>query len=159
MNETVFKRSGGFTMVELVVVMVLIGVLAAIGVPRLMGDNSMEAAAFGDEVVSALRTAQKSAAAKRRVVCATVASKAVTLTFSPAVDAPACTPTLNGEAYATGASNVTATPRNLFFQPDGRITDDLAGATPARGTVAILLGTATRRTIRIEGSTGYVQYE
>ena len=146
-------------MVELVVVMVLIGVIAAIGVPRLMGDNSMDAAAFGDEVVSALRTAQKSAAAKRRVVCATVGSTAVTLTMSPAIVAPVCTTALNAETYATSASGVTATQHTLFFQPNGTITQDLAGTVPASGTVQIRLDAVTRRSIRYEGSTGYVQYE
>ena len=52
-------RAAGFTMVELVVVMILIGVLAAIGIPRLMGDKNMEGAVFGDQVVSGLRRAQK----------------------------------------------------------------------------------------------------
>jgi MSHA pilin protein MshC len=155
-------------MVELVVVMVLIGVLAAIGVPRLMGDNSMAAAAYGDEVVSALRTAQKSAAAKRRVVCATVGETAVTLRIAPDVITPttanpACTVALNGETYATSAGNVTANPgpgslRTLFFQPNGTITTDIAGSAPASGTFQIQLGTATSRSIRFEGTTGHVQY-
>lgn len=146
-------------MVELVLVIVLIGVIAAVGVPRLMGDNSMAAAAFGDEVVSALRTAQKSASAKRRVVCATVGSKAVTLTISPAIAPPVCTTPLNSETYTTSASDVTASQHTLFVQPDGTITTDIAGNTPANGTVIIRLGTNTSRRISFQGSTGYVQNE
>ena len=159
MKAAAFRRASGFTMVELVLVMVLIGVLAAIGVPRLMGDNTMAAAAFGDEVVSALRTAQKSAVARRRVVCATVGGSAVTLTMSPSSTTLDCTEPLNAETYSTSASGVTATmnPPTLFFQPNGMITSDIAGSTPVGGTVRIQGGAS--RSITFEGTTGHVQVD
>ena len=157
MKAAAFKPAGGFTMVELVLVIVLIGVIAAIGVPRLMGDNTMAAAAFGDEVVSALRTAQKSAVARRRVVCAAVGGTVVTLTMRPDNAQSNCTTPLNAETYSTSASGVTATmtPPTLFFQPNGMITSDIAGRTPVSGTVRIQGGTS--RTIEFTGTTGYVQ--
>ena len=162
MKAAAFKPAGGFTMVELVLVMVLIGVIAAIGVPRLMGDNTMAAAAFGDEVVSALRTAQKSASARRRLVCATVGGTEVTLRMARGPGSTDCSVPLNAENYYTSASGVTATatPSILFFQPNGMITSDTAGRTPVNGTVLIRLGTGTgaSRTIQFEGTTGYVQY-
>ena len=163
MKAATFRRAGGFTMVELVVVMVLIGVVAAIGVPRLMGDNTMAAAAFGDEVVSALRTAQKSAVARRRVVCATVGGTSVALSMSPNSVQPNCTTPLTAETYSTSASGVTATmtPSTLFFQPNGMITSDIAGRTLVSGTALIRLGAGTgartSRTIEFTGTTGYVQ--
>lgn len=147
-------------MVELVLVILLVGIIAAIGVPRLMGNNTMAAAAFGDEVVSALRTAQKSAVARRRLVCATVGGNAgntVTLTQEVGPDDTACTTPANGETYATTTDGVTVTQHTLFFQPNGLITLDAAGATIARGTVTIQLDGTARRAIRFEGSTGYVQ--
>ena len=163
MKAAAFRRAGGFTMVELVVVMVLIGVVAAIGVPRLMGDNTIAAAAFGDEVVSALRTAQKSAVARRRVVCATVAGTVVTLRLATGTGDIDCTTPLNTESYSTSASDVTATmtPATLFFQPNGMITSDIAGRTLVSGTALIRLGAGTgartSRTIEFTGTTGHVQ--
>ncbi len=151
------RRAGGFTMVELIVVMILIGVIAAIGVPRLIGDNGIAAAAFGDEVVSALRTAQKSAVAKRRLVCATVGSNAVTLRIAAQAGATACDTDLDTDSFKTGASGVAASVHALFFQPNGTITLDAAGTQPTRGTVTIALDTRTVRSIVFEGSTGYVQ--
>ena len=146
-------------MVELVLVIVLIGVIAAIGVPRLMGDNTMAAAAFGDEVVSALRTAQKSASARRRLVCATVGGSAVTLTMRPDNAQLNCTVPLNAENYYTSATGVTvtATTPTLYFQPNGMITSDVAGRTPVSGMALIRLGGSTSRTIEFTGTTGYVQ--
>ena len=150
------RQARGFTMVELVMVMVLIGVLAAIGVPKLMGDNSFAAATFGDDVVSALRTAQKTAVARRRLVCATVGSTAVTLRLADAPAATACSIAL-GDSYATGAGGVTASAHTLYFQPNGLITSDTAGRNTVRGSVVISLDGNVRRSIVFEGSTGYVQ--
>ncbi|MCC2954695.1 type II secretion system GspH family protein [Massilia sp. IC2-477] len=150
------KAARGFTMVELVMVMVLIGVVAAIGVPKLMGENSFAAAAFGDEVVSALRTAQKTAVARRRLVCVDVAATAVTLTQAREPNEGAC-PIALGDSYATDAGGVAASTHTLFFQPNGLITSDTAGRNPVRGNVVVSLNGNARRTIVFEGSTGYVQ--
>jgi MSHA pilin protein MshC len=151
------KQAGGFTMVELVTVMVLAGVLAAIGVPALMGDNSMAAATFGDEVASALRAARNTALAHRRLVCAGVGGNAVILHLAAEPGAAACSIALPGEGAATAASGVAASAHILYFQPSGRITSDAAGRNPARGSVTISLHGLERRSIVFEGSTGYVQ--
>ena len=147
----------GFTMVELIMVMVLIGVLAAIGVPKLVGDNSFAAATFGDEVASALRSAQKTAVARRRLVCATVGGSSVTLRLAAAPGAAECSIALDGMGAGTTASGVTATSHTLFFQPNGLITAGATGRETVRGAVLIQLDGEERRRIAFEGSTGHVQ--
>lgn len=154
-------RTAGFTMVELIVVMVIIGALAAIGIPRLVGDKSNEAAVFGDQVVSGLRRAQKIAAGHRRPVCAAVTAKAVTLRVNACDNTGVALNGLADDAYATTDSVLTATATTLFFQPDGRITLDAAGATAARTRIditGVVDGKATTfRSINVEGTTGYVE--
>lgn len=151
------KGARGFTMVELVMVMVLIGVLAAIGLPKLMGDNSFAAATFGDEVASALRTAQKTAVARRRLVCASVGETAVTLKLANAPGAADCSIALDDSSYATRAPGVTASTHILYFQPNGLITSSALGRETVRGAVTIHLDGNPRRSIVFEGSTGHVQ--
>lgn len=156
------SRAAGFTMVELVVVMIVVGVLAAIGIPRLMGDKNMQAAVFGDQVVSGLRRAQKIATGHRRVVCATVGTQAVILRLNACGAPGLAIGGVDDGDFATTDSALTATPSvTLYFQPDGRITSDAAGTTAVTATIAIA-GTSggqttTVRTINVEGTTGYVE--
>jgi MSHA pilin protein MshC len=164
---TAGARAAGFTMVELVVVMILIGVLAAIGIPRLMGDKTMEGAVFGDQVVSGLRRAQKIATGHRRTVCATVGPKAVIVRLYVGNSCSLAVTGLTDDDYATTDSVLTVKPTTLYFQPDGRITTDAAGATavgsatPGTGAIDITGNVngqnITFRTIHVEGTTGYVE--
>lgn len=163
------RRQGGFTMVELITVMILIGVLGAIGIPRLMGDNTIAGVVFGDQVASALRHAQKSAVAHRRLVCAAFGERSVGLTLRTDTSAPAagagagaCTTALEGieaGAYDSSDSKVALAnaPALLFFRPDGTVATTPGGAALGRLAIDVKLGATVQRSIQIEGSTGYVE--
>jgi prepilin-type N-terminal cleavage/methylation domain-containing protein len=74
----------GFTLVELVVVMILIGVLAAVAVPSFNGVSGFAARGARDTVVSTLRYAQQSAIAMRRNVCVSLGTTLLTVTYASA---------------------------------------------------------------------------
>jgi MSHA pilin protein MshC len=161
-------RAGGFTMVELITVMLLIGILAAIGVPRLMNRSDGAALSYGDAVSSALRLAQKTAVARRRTVCVDASASAMRLSIATAVGSSACDAALDGvgaDDYRSGSAGVTsaglaggsdAAPKRLLFRPDGGIAD-ANGAPINNGAVDIVVDGRTVRTIRVEGTTGYVE--
>lgn len=162
------KRERGFTMVELIMVMVMVGVLAAIGIPKLMGGNTTGALVFGDQVASALRHAQTSAVSHRRVVCLATTARTLVMRIrtAPSAATGPCTtafgPQLqraDNDTYDSSDPTVTMTgaPANLYFQPDGTITSAPAGAPLGNGSIAIQLAGKTQRTIVFEGSTGYVE--
>lgn len=60
---------GGFTLVELVVILVILGILAVAVMPRFADRGGFDARGFYDGTLATLRYAQKSAIAQRRTVC------------------------------------------------------------------------------------------
>lgn len=158
------RRAAGFTMVELIVVMILIGVLAAVAAPRLMGGNFLTAMSLRDQIQASLRSAQKTAVARRRVVCSVQANdwSPPVFTIAREANAASCTIALPNAIDISGLGSTPLRtfnenlPTRLFFQPDGRITSDMAGATTVSGTINFSYENTTY-TIRLDGVSGYVE--
>lgn len=69
-GEQQTKRHRGFTMIELIVVMVVIGIVATVAVVRFSMLDSFAEAAYSNEIKSVLSYARKISVARRRHVCA-----------------------------------------------------------------------------------------
>lgn len=146
------KRAAGFTLVELVTVIVILGILAIVALPRLTGSSEFRAVEFHDRVVAALRFAQKSAVSHRRMVCVDFAASSVTLTIdhdrSGACDNhPLLLPGTNTHMLSSPDplnAVFSPVPAGFVFQPDG---------TGADRTLAI----PGQPAIVVVGATGYVQ--
>lgn len=63
------KRIMGFTLIELVMVMVIIGILSVAVLPRFVDSSIFQSRGFADQVLATLRYAQKAAIAQHRLVC------------------------------------------------------------------------------------------
>jgi type II secretory pathway pseudopilin PulG len=151
--------SRGFTTVELVAVIVLMGVLAVVALPRIEGALAQRGDHWRDQVLAALRQAQATAQSHRRLVCATVATGAVALSIASANPASACTSALPGPdggahhaSDSRGFATSVAPAGVIYFQPDGRVTSDGAGSTAADRSIEI----EGQQAIGIVGATGHV---
>ena len=151
--------SRGFTMLELVIVVLLLAVLSAVALPRLGGALAVRGPAWREQVQAALRQAHSVAQGHRRLVCVAIASQAVTLTIANANPASSCNSPLAGGdgdsrwAWDSNAPATTGTPATLYFQPDGRVTSDGAGTTVVNASISI----GGEATVTLVGETGHVQ--
>lgn len=150
----------GFTLVELIAILLVAGVLAVVAMPKLDGAISMRSDTARDEVLSALRHAGQTAQSHRRLVCADVGTSTVTLRIASARPASACDSTLAGPdgsatytSSAVGASFSVSPSGTLYFQPDGRVTSDGAGSTTSARTVTV----SGAGSISVGGETGLVR--
>ncbi len=65
------RRQSGFTLIELITVMILVGILAVVALPRLDLLRGFDEIGYRDKVKATLEYARKSAVAQRRYVCVT----------------------------------------------------------------------------------------
>jgi len=155
MTAITFRRLAGFTLVELVVTMVVIGIMAIAVVPRMDLLRGFDDVGFRDQVKAAIEYARKSAVAGRRHVQVAIVGNTITVTAASAL--PETNPTTynrnlqlpgtNSHTF-TAPSGVTITPNTtLVFDPLGR---------PSAGARLTVSGAGTI-TVTVEAETGYVR--
>lgn len=144
------KQSAGFTLIELITVMVIVGILAVAAAPRMFDANAFKSRGFADQVQATLRYAQKIAIAQRRNVCVAVAATSITLTIANAPGtASACAAPL---PLPTGGNSITAPTNITFTSPPSSFIFDGLGSSTAQ-TIKVL---GVTNAIVVEAETGYV---
>jgi len=152
------RMSSGFTLVELIVTLVIIGVLAIAVIPKMSGINVIQQRGDYDKVVSTLEYARKSAIAQRRSVCVDVAAAALTLTIDanpPETSTGTCANTLalpSPDPQCGAVTNrtcpktqtITASVSPFKFDPLGR------------ASTTVTLTVSGFPALTIEAETGYV---
>lgn len=153
-------RSGqaGFTLVELVMVIVLLGILAVYAVPRILNPGDFAARGFHDQSMAYLRYAQKTAIAQRRTVCVTLSNNAISLRIANTAGSNTCSSALAGPAgeaglTAPGGVAFNGTPISFNFDALGQPVNSNTGAVAATQTLQVA---NLSRSITIETVTGYV---
>jgi MSHA pilin protein MshC len=157
------RRQGlsGFTLIELIMVIVMLGVLAVVAAPKIFNSNDFNARGFHDETLALLRYAQKAAIAQRRTVCVsfpTDHSVSLTMASAPATFDCATSVVLRGPT--SDAASITAKSGVTYSAVPGAFNFDALGqpitaAGVARATQTIQVNNAAK-SITVETVTGYV---
>lgn len=145
------KQSAGFTLIELIAVMVIVGILAVFAAPRFIDANLFKARGFADQVQATLRYAQKTAIAQRRNVCAVLTASTVTLTVANASGAASpCGPIL---VLPAGGNTITAPSGITLAYSSSSFNFDALGKTTTAQTITV---SGAMNSIVVEAETGYV---
>jgi len=146
------RQENGFTMVELVVVISVVGLLAAIITPRLIGTDAFASRGFYDEAQAVVRFAHKTAIAWRRPIFVCVTATGVSAGGAAGCGPPLVNPATGGALTATAPGGVTLSPVSFSF--------DGAGRPNPNSMITIVVTSAIAgdpaRQIVVEAETGYV---
>jgi MSHA pilin protein MshC len=114
------SNNRGFTIVELVVVIVVLGIISAVAAPRFFDLKGYKEIAFKDELVSALRFAQKRAVASGGKVEVDITTNGFSLQFEDGtpVKHPA-----GGNFASSEDSSIVLSPQTIIFDALGRALD------------------------------------
>lgn len=169
----------GFTLIELIMVIVMLGVLAVFAAPRMFNSGDFYARGFHDETLGLLRYAQKAAIAQRRTVCVTIDAPSTpstpntaTLSIASVAASSTCDKPLSGPnqnctaGTPTGAKgcitarsgvSYSSSPAVLRFDGLGQPVDGAHVALPDPVTLQVAMGSiAILKTVTVEPVTGYV---
>jgi prepilin-type N-terminal cleavage/methylation domain-containing protein len=142
----------GFTLVELVMVIILLGVLSVYAVPRMLDLNAWRLRAFADQLQSTTAAMQRLALAQRRPVMATFTTAGVSYDYVPATGVPP----------GAAINCPSAVPACLTVASAGTATFNALNAgntvtAPATLTISVTDGTSTQISYRLENDTGLMR--
>lgn len=161
------RAAGGFTMIELIVVIVLMAILAVTAMPRFFESGSFEGPAFAEELASAARYAQKLAVTSGCPVRFSVPDATHYELRQPQAapshvsgcDTTFTRPVMNpgtGDAFAaTAPANVTlgGAPLTVEFRANG-VPYPAGGVAPLSSNVVVTVG---GKLVTITARSGLVQ--
>lgn len=157
------QSSKGFTLIELIMVMVLVGILAVAIVPRFADKSAFDERGFFDQCISMVRYAQKVAIAQHTQVFVNVTADTICLTYvadpncasvtaSEKVLALSPMPLAGEQSWMKGRA-----PANMAFGSATSFSFSALGKPSFSNTRQITLnGAGTTLTITVERETGYV---
>lgn len=161
--------ASGFTLVELVMTMVIVGILAALAIPRFASVTGFDEATYRDSAISVLSLARQRAISSRRYVCVTVtagtgASAGVSMTMdtrTPEIitGSLSCTVPLSLTGYPQCNSGLacpkTATvgAASFAFDPQGRPVDASRSVLSSNPAVSITI--SNQQAVTVQPRSGY----
>lgn len=148
-----FCRYQGFTLVELVMVIAITAVLSFVAVPKFFNNSSFQERAFYDDVLSALRYAQKLAVATNCNIQVVIASNQYSVKRPGASDRSLCKSVSasdytiavlqpgTGAAYTGSQTGLGLTTTTLYFSALGTASSSAVITVGASKTITVVKDT------------------
>ncbi len=147
------KCATGFTLVELVMIMVILGIISITVLPKFWNNSTFYSHGFSKQLLATLRYAQKTAIAQHRLVCVNLAATTpatVTLNIASLNTDTSCSIALN---LPGSSSNVLTAPSGITLTPATTVNFDALGRPSTSASISV---PGVSDTIIIEVETGYV---
>lgn len=150
------RRHQGFTLVELLTVLLLMGILSAIAIPRMASRQSMDAVGYFDQVRQTLQYGRRLAVAQRRNVCVVVTPGSGLSLSQASVEGSGAACVTGVMDPATGSAVNLALPPGISLAGSSFQFDSLGRQGSGSVITLSVAGDGLTRLVTVENETGYV---